>query len=182
MAAIRVELVYAVINRAVALVVHNNIDKQHEFRKQTILADGNLTKDEKLEAIKMLTVEFDKYKILYNEGKKRVCEICQEECLATLYCENCIRNYLKTNFSNWTSENNDIDNLIQKCQMESLGPDMIVKWIPYNNLQNIQYLTKGGCSEIYMADWIELNSEVKEVILKKFENVENANRSWLEKV
>ena len=26
--------------------------------------------------------------------------------------------------------------------------------IPYNNLQNIKYLTKGGFSEIYTAKWI----------------------------
>jgi hypothetical protein len=28
-----------------------------------------------------------------------------------LYCEFCVRNYLKVNFLNWTSKNNDIDNL-----------------------------------------------------------------------
>ncbi len=39
--------------------------------------------------------------------------------------------------------------------MEILGPDLIVEWIPYNNLQNIKYLTKGGCSEIYAAVWID---------------------------
>ena len=72
---------------------------------------------------------------------------------------------------------------------------MIVEWIPYNNLQNIEYLTKGGCSEIYTADWIdgkynEWNNQEKQlkrigiqkVILKKLENVESANRSWFEEV
>jgi hypothetical protein len=33
-------------------------------------------------------------------------------------------------------------------------PDKAVEWIPYNKLQNIEYLTRGGCSEIYTADWI----------------------------
>ena len=68
---------------------------------------------------------------------------------------------------------------------------MIVEWIPYNNLQDI----KGGCSEIYTADWIdgrydEWDNKVKqlkrygghEVVLKKLENVESANRSWFEEV
>jgi hypothetical protein len=49
-------------------------------------------------------------------------------------------NYLKENFSNWTSGNDDIDNLIQKCQMESLMPRRVVEWIPYNNLKYINYL------------------------------------------
>ncbi|RIA86387.1 hypothetical protein C1645_829351 [Glomus cerebriforme] len=36
-----------------------------------------------------------------------------------------------------------------ECQIKSLAPNKIVEWIPYSNLQNINYLTKGGCSEIY---------------------------------
>src|ERR1051326_5745824 len=198
MATIRDELVFAACQRAYALIdysVHNNIDKQYEFTKQTILADKSLTKGENSEAIKYLNQDYDRFKIRFNEGKKRICENCQEECLATLYCELCIRNYLKAKFSNWTSGNNNIDDLIQKCQMESLAPYKIVEWIPYNNLQNIKYLTKGGCAEIYTADWIDggyyewdsKNLQLKRpgaeyVILKKLENVESANQHWFEEV
>ncbi|GET58670.1 kinase-like domain-containing protein [Rhizophagus irregularis DAOM 181602=DAOM 197198] len=77
--------------------------------------------------------------------------------------------------------------------MESFAPDMVVEWIPYSNLENIKYLTKGGFSEIYTADWIngdyeEWDFEKKqlkrfgygEVVLKKLENVESANQSWFE--
>ncbi|RIA79954.1 hypothetical protein C1645_882427, partial [Glomus cerebriforme] len=167
MSNIRNELVFAALEESYFLIdynIHNGLDKRYEFMQQTILADETLTNDEKYEAIKKLNKYHDFVKILYNEGKKRIYENCQEECLATLYCEYCIRNYLKAKFSNWTSGNNNIDNLIQKCQMESLSPNKIVEWIPYNNLQNINYLTKGGCSEIYTADWIsgqyyEWNSE-----------------------
>src|SRR5204863_6551992 len=134
--------------------IHNNFHKQHEIKQQTVLADKSLTENEKAEAMKINNETYDKNKVLLNKGTKRVCEICNQECLATLYCEYCVRNYLKANFSNWTSGNDDIDNLIQKCQMETLDPRTVVEWIPYNNLQNINYLTKGGCSEIYTADWI----------------------------
>uniref|UniRef100_U9UZR8 Protein kinase domain-containing protein n=1 Tax=Rhizophagus irregularis (strain DAOM 181602 / DAOM 197198 / MUCL 43194) TaxID=747089 RepID=U9UZR8_RHIID len=157
MSGIRTEVVWAALNRSKALMdynIYNNIHKQYEFQKQTLLADNSLTEDEKTEAIKKLSKTYDKYKVLNNEGTKRICENCNQECLATLYCEYCIRNYLKAKFSNWTSGNDDIDNLIQKCQMETLNPKMIIEWIPYNNLQNIKYLTKGGFSEIYTAKWI----------------------------
>ena len=79
--------------------------------------------------------------------------------------------------------------------METLLPEKIVEWIPYDNLKNIEYLTKGGCSEIYTAKWIggcyeEWDSKEKKlirnydiyVVLKELENVESANRSWLEEV
>ncbi|CAB4443811.1 unnamed protein product [Rhizophagus irregularis] len=105
------------------------------------------------------------------------------------------KNYLKENFSNWTSENEDIDDLIRKCQTESYAPNGIIEWIPYNNLRNITYLTKGGYSEIYTADWIDgeyfqwNNQERKlkrfgkqQVILKRLENGESNNRNWFDEV
>jgi hypothetical protein len=194
----REDLIHDAINRAYTLTdydIQDTLDKHFEFRRKTIRADKSLTKDEKSYAIKLLNEDFDHYKIVYNKGTKRICENCHDECLATLYCEHCVRNYLKSNFSNWTSGNNDIDNLIQQCQMETLKPNKIVEWIPYNKLQNIEYLTKGGYSEIYTAVWIdgrydEWDSEEKQlkrtggtnVVLKKLENVESANRSWFEEV
>ena len=198
MSDIRKEKVYAAIQRTHALIdygIHDDIHKQYEFQKQTVLADKSLTNDEKTFAVRELNKNYDRNKIMNNIGIKRICENCNQECLATLYCEYCIRNYLKTKFSNWTSGNNDIDNLIQKCQMETQHPATIIEWVPYNNLQNIEYLTKGGFSEIYTAVWIdgcfiEWDSEKQqlkrlgeqEVILKRLENVESANQSWFEEV
>src|ERR1051325_8404574 len=137
-------------------------------------------------------------KFLIMKGQEEFCENCNQECLATLYCEYCVRDHLKANFSNWTSGNDDIDNLIQKCQMESFMPSSIIEWIPYNKLQNIKYLTKGGFSEIYTADWVggqyhewdseeqrlmrDFECEMQRVILKRLENVESANQSWFEEV
>ncbi|EXX60717.1 Kcc4p [Rhizophagus irregularis DAOM 197198w] len=198
MATIRREFVNDAIQRADALtdpyIRNYDVTKRFEFVKQTILDDESLTKNEKWEAIKIITNDYDYIKVKTNEGTKRLCENCALECLATLYCEHCVRTYLKNNFSNWTSGNSNIDNLIQECQMETFSPDRVIEWIPYNNLQDIKYITKGGCSEIYSAIWIdgryiEWNSKEQQlkrssgtfkVILKKLENVENANRSWFD--
>ena len=198
MAAIRREFINVVIERAVALTdysINDDETKIYEFQKQIVLDDETLTLDEKTETIKLLTINYDHNRLLFNEGARRLCENCSLECLATLFCEYCVRSYLKNNFSNWTSGNYDIDNLIQECQIESFCPDYIIEWIPYNNLQNIKYMTKGGCSEIYSADWIdgqcnEWNSEEQrlerlgthKVVLKKLESVESANRSWFDEV
>ncbi|RGB32823.1 hypothetical protein C1646_705886, partial [Rhizophagus diaphanus] len=198
MSTLRYELIGATMNRADTLTdtkIYKNIHKEFEFKKQTVLADKILTNDEKTYTIRWLTKNYDRDKVMDNDGTKRICENCKQECLATLYCEYCVRNYLKDDFSNWTSGNDDIDNLIKKCQMESLMPNQIVEWIPYSNLKNIKYLTKGGFSEIYTADWIdgvyeEWDSEKKQltrhgnhdIVLKKLENVASANQSWFEEV
>jgi hypothetical protein len=188
----------AAINRANSLIdydIHNDIHKQFEFVRQTLLADDLLTENEKNEAIIEMTKVYDNWKVILNEGTNRTCENCNQECLATLYCEHCIRNYLKAKFANWTSGNNNIDKLIQDCQIKSLKPNKIMEWIPYNNLINIEYLTRGGCSEIYTAEWIDgyfIEWDPKEqqlkrfgsqyVVLKRLENVENANQRWFEEV
>ena len=157
MSAIRKELVTAALNRSNALVdytIHDNFHKRHEFRQQTILNDKSLTKDEKTEAIRRITKTYDRNKVRFNEGTKRICENCSQECLATLFCEYCVRDYLKAKFSNWTSGNNEIDNLIQTCQIEMPLPNRIVEWIPYDKFKNIKYLTEGGFSKVYTASWI----------------------------
>ncbi|EXX55917.1 Sps1p [Rhizophagus irregularis DAOM 197198w] len=188
--------IYNAINRSYALIdssIRNNVHKGYEFQKQTILDDELLTENEKSEAIRMLTESYDYSKLILNEGTKRICENCNQECLATTYCEICVRNYLKVKFSNWTSGNVIIDNLIQECQMKTIYPRLIPEWIPYNNLQNIEYLTKGGFSEIYtairingnFAEWDSEGQQLKRfgsqiVVLKRLENVENANQNWIE--
>jgi hypothetical protein len=198
MAFIRRKLVYDAVIKAYALTddkVYDDITKRYEFRKKIIHDDESLSKDEKEWVAKMMAKDYNRNKIRFNKGTKRPCNNCFLECLATLYCEHCIRAYLKNNFSNWTSGNNDIDDLIQKCQMETFSPNKIIEYIPYNNLQDIKYIARGGCSEIYSANWTngpyrEWDSKEKQlkrlrsrkVILKTLENVESANRSWLEEV
>jgi hypothetical protein len=199
MSIIRRNLISVALNRAFALIdynVHKDFHEEYKFCEKIILNDDSLTEEEKTEAIRLNNKDYDRDKIRYNSGTRRTCENCNQKCLATLYCEYCVQNYLEDNFSNWTSGNNDIDNLIKNCQMETLVPGSIIEWIPYNNLLNINYLTKGGFSEIYTAEWIgggyeEWDSKEhklirfgthQNVILKELENVESASQSWLEEV
>src|SRR5437016_11894629 len=98
MSSIRNELVNVAINRTYRLTdsnIYNDSHKRYEFRKQTVLADNSLTEDEKIEAIKLLNKNYNKSRVNKNKGTKRICENCNQECLATLYCEYCVRNYLK---------------------------------------------------------------------------------------
>jgi hypothetical protein len=79
--------------------------------------------------------------------------------------------------------------------MEIVSSEYVTEWIPYNNLQNIKYLTRGGYSEIYIADWIggkyiEWDSKQQllkrdrthKVVLKRLDNTEDTNKSWYDEV
>lgn len=178
--------------------ISSDMDKRFEFQKQMIYDDETLTEDEKSKAINMISNSHDYNKVMYQLGKKRFCEYCQNECFATQYCEYCMQNYLKEKFSDWTSGNNEIDDLIKVCQTVSLHPDMIIEWVPYNSLQNIEFLAQGGFSKVYIADWIDgdyfewdsKSQQLKrygtiekvQVVLKNLGNLENANKSWFDEV
>ncbi|RIA87345.1 kinase-like domain-containing protein [Glomus cerebriforme] len=193
MSKIRKEVVNSLYSRAYSLIIDNDKHQRFKSLKQFILDDESLTEDEKTEVIKRFDGDYDYFKVVENDGNRRICENCQKGCLATLYCEFCIREYLESRFSNWTSGNDIIDELIQNCQKKSLIPYMIVEWIPYEKLQNFNYLAEGGVSKIYSANWIDgyykewdiKEKQLKrfgpcEVVLKRLENVEKANRNWLE--
>ncbi|PKY20934.1 kinase-like protein [Rhizophagus irregularis] len=68
---IRKDLIYTIFNKACELAYYSDMHKQFEFQKQTILADKLLTKDEKSEAIKILTASYDKSKLIDNSGTRR---------------------------------------------------------------------------------------------------------------
>ncbi|GES76286.1 kinase-like domain-containing protein [Rhizophagus clarus] len=198
MSKLRKQYINRVINNAIDQLdysVYKDFHSQHEFIRKTILDDSSLTKNEKAEAIKLRDRDYDREKLFYGSGKKRICENCSHECFATLYCEFCVQNHLKSKFSDWTSGNNKFDILIRKCQSETLGPDNIIEWVPYNNLENIVYLLEGGFSKIYTAIWVcgkyqEWDSKNQqlirfgrhEVVLKELGNFKNVDRRWFEEV
>jgi hypothetical protein len=73
-------------------------------------------------------------------------------------CKPCIinnlRNNLRNNFTHWTSENEKIDDFIQKKQLSINTPSEIVfEWIPYGQFSNIKEIIKGDFAAVYSANW-----------------------------
>src|SRR6266498_804231 len=69
-------------------------------------------------------------------------------------CKPCQTNYLKENFTNWTSGNEKIDNFIQEMQSEICHPtDIIFEWIPYNHFNNIKEIDEDYFASAYLAIW-----------------------------
>ncbi|GBB95103.1 hypothetical protein RclHR1_02480002 [Rhizophagus clarus] len=93
--------------------------------------------------------------ILRDIIKEKQCRKCQNICDNLNSCEFCIRNYLVSRFEKWTSENEEIDEWIESCQKKIRRPDHIIEWIPYSNLQDIQYTSEGGMYHKMKALWTE---------------------------
>ncbi|RHZ44894.1 hypothetical protein Glove_707g70 [Diversispora epigaea] len=98
-------------------------------------------------------------------------------------------------FCEWTSGNEKIDKFIQDAQLNAKWFTRKIEWIPYNRFKDIKEIAKGGFGTIYYAKWIDgyitgWDIEKKqwkrygelEVVLKKFDNFENSNEEFLNKM
>ena len=84
----------------------------------------------------------------------QVCERCGEKYTDDFYkwCKPCLINYLKKNFTNWTSGNEKIDDFIQEMQLKiDKYYDKVFEWILYNQFSNIKEIGKDDFTTLYSA-------------------------------
>ncbi|GES83757.1 kinase-like domain-containing protein [Rhizophagus clarus] len=98
--------------------------------------------------------------IYINDLKKRkeiygLCGECNKPGTGRNWCQPCNAKRFSENFGNWTSGNKDIDELIQQSQLNAVYYTKCLEWIPFENFENVTYVTRGGFSKIYSADWPE---------------------------
>ncbi|UZN99808.1 uncharacterized protein OCT59_001074 [Rhizophagus irregularis] len=128
------------------------------------------------------------------------CEKCDRQYIDDLnakyeWCKRCQINYLKENFTKWTSGNEKIDGLIQETQLKIDNPNGIVfEWIPYNQFNEIKEIGKGGFSTVYSAIWKDgplyylydkkewIRNPNKKVALKCLHNSQNITNEFLNEV
>ncbi|POG76179.1 hypothetical protein GLOIN_2v1557521, partial [Rhizophagus irregularis DAOM 181602=DAOM 197198] len=59
----------------------------------------------------------------------------------------------KQNFKNWTSVNHDVDEFIQKAQLNARNFDQTIEWIEYDKFKDVEYLAEGGFGTTFKAVW-----------------------------
>ena len=119
------------------------------------------------------------------------CKICGEKYMSKYdakyeWCKPCQINNLKINFTNRTSGNEKIDNLIQEMQLKISKPDdRVFEWISYNQFNNIKGMGDDGLVKVYSAIWKDgpldynkskneyIRNPNKKVALKLYNNSQN---------
>src|SRR5581483_1376735 len=108
------------------------------------------------------------------------CKQCGSKYTKTIYkwCKPCEINCLKKKFTTWTSGNKQIDDFIQRRQLEINYNDILFEWISYVQFNDIKEIGKSDLTSIYSAVWrngpLYCNNEKwiresdKKVILKYF--------------
>ncbi|CAB5375099.1 unnamed protein product [Rhizophagus irregularis] len=89
----------------------------------------------------------------YVEGEQ--CEKCGEQYTNAAYkwCNQCQTNLLKANFTNWTSDDEKIDNFIKEMQLKFDYDSYLFEWIPYDQFYSINEVEKNDFVTIYSAVW-----------------------------
>src|SRR5437763_646765 len=71
------------------------------------------------------------------------------------WCQSCNSKHFQQDFNKWTSGNKEIDEFIQKFQLNATCHEEVLEWIPYEKFSDIEYLAKGGFGTVHKAKWID---------------------------
>ncbi|RHZ75468.1 hypothetical protein Glove_213g84 [Diversispora epigaea] len=96
----------------------------------------------------------------FNPGK---CSKCHQYNIKS-WCHPCNAKRFQNEFGKWTSEDREIDELIQQIQLNANKYQEIIEWIPFERLKNVTYLAKG-------VVWNRRGEQ--DVCLKSFSNLSN---------
>src|SRR5256714_1642354 len=69
------------------------------------------------------------------------------------WCQFCNSKHFQQEFNKWTSGNKEIDEFIQKFQLNATRHEEVLEWIPYEKFSDIEYLAKGGFGTVHKAKW-----------------------------
>ena len=177
----------------------SNTSSFREIWKATFLSlvaeNEKLLENEKEYCKKKYLYDFELDNATYKWGEPKECNKCRLTRYSDRFCENCISLHLQELFNTWTSGNDIIDNFIQKCQKLSSLPNYIMEWIPFDQFENVKYLTKGGFGSIYTATWtkgyiFDYDENKKEftyfgpqyVVLKVLDDSNNPGKNFFDEV
>jgi len=191
---IRKDMVTQAIDQA-QFANSGNVNQSYQGRIDHIQNNQLINDKEKEAAIRTITVNKDFVNFMELKEQTYPCDICSRAGFTILNCEHCVRDALRSDFSSWTSGNDAIDNAIKEAQETCPLPERTSEWIDYEDLEDVKYLTKGGCANIWTAIWTKgliesldkerrqfMRSEPWHVVLKQLANSNNPNEEFLKEV
>jgi hypothetical protein len=123
------------------------------------------------------------------------CPECGKPKISFGWCKECEINSMKYHFPYWTSENDEIDELIRHTQLHASQKCDYLEWIPFKNFEMIKRIDSGGFGSIYSAVWMEgprwkwdfttqewTRTGPVKVVLKRLDNSQNVTSSYIKQV
>ncbi|RIB00988.1 kinase-like domain-containing protein [Gigaspora rosea] len=79
------------------------------------------------------------------------CAHCNEDNTQPAWCLLCDPDIA----TRWTSRNKDIDNCIKMFQLRAFAYEDTIEWIPFERLNDVKEIGKGGFGYVYSAIWLD---------------------------
>jgi len=111
------------------------------------------------------------------------------------WCRSCNSKHFRSQFDKWTSENSDVDKIIQDSQLSAKHSNYVLEWIPFDKFKDVKYVSKGGYGTVYSAYWLDgqilgWDKELEQwkrhgadmVALKRLHNSQFINSNFLNQV
>ena len=131
--------------------------------------------------------------------KYGLCEECSQPNTGRFrdlpWCQSCNSKHFQQDFNKWTSGNKEIDEFIQKFQLNATRLEEVLEWIPYEKFSDIEYLAKGGFGTVHKANWIDgcifhwdidqnkwVRGNNADIVLKCLNNSQNLTTDFLQEV
>src|SRR5437660_9030012 len=159
---------------------------------QLVEENKELSEIEKRYCSERKIYDFELWNALYKWGEPKECDKCKTTRYSDKFCEKCIILHLQSLFDTWTSGNEIINDFIRQCQTLSFLP---LEWIPFDQFEDVKYLTKGGFSSIYYATWTRgcicdydenknefIHNGSQKVVLKSLNNSSNPGKAFFNEV
>ncbi|RIB17421.1 kinase-like domain-containing protein [Gigaspora rosea] len=95
----------------------------------------------------MIAIDF------FNDERKPIngiCKHCERDNTNPAWCQLCD----PSKITQETSGDKNIDKCIKEFQLKSTTYEKVIEWIPFNMLENIKPIGKGGFGTVYSAVWL----------------------------
>ncbi|RHZ35955.1 protein kinase [endosymbiont GvMRE of Glomus versiforme] len=107
------------------------------------------------------------YQILNERFKKYgLCSECNQINAGKDWCKACN-----------STGNQDIDQFIERYQLNAKNLKETVDWVPYENFTNIEFLAQGGFAKVYKAKW-----DNKWIVLKHLNESKDIKKDFLQEI
>ena len=127
--------------------------------------------------------------------KYGLCKECSQPNTGQNWCQSCNSKHFQCDFNKWTSGNKEIDEFIQKFQLNATRYEEVLEWVPYEKFSDIEYVAKGGFGTVHKAKWIDghiMNWNIgqnkwnrvknEKIVLKSLNNSQNITTDFLQEV
>src|SRR4051812_5830690 len=106
-----------------------------------------------------------------------LCKECNQPSTGSGYkygwCQACNSKHFQQDFNKWTSGNKEIDEFIQKFQLNATRYEEVLEWIPYEKFEDVEYVAKGGFGIVHKAKWIDGNIKYWDTNQTKWVRIDN---------